>query len=145
MGLDMYLTARVSYYGYDKEFNKKGLPNFQLPAPLKKLKDKMSDISFQLAYWRKHPNLHGYIVNNFGGGVDECQPIYLSLENIDELIGAVKVSQLPETEGFFFGVSDESEEAKKGDIKTFTEIKKQVEEIQTNKGYFVDLYYRASW
>ena len=145
MGLDMYLQARVSYYAYDKDYKKQQLPYFELPAVLQELKEKMAHISFEVAYWRKHPNLHGYFVENFGGGKDECQEIYVPLEGIDQLIDDIKQGNLPTTEGFFFGESDDSEEAKKEDVELFEKIVKQVNQIRTHKGYCVDLYYQASW
>jgi hypothetical protein len=27
----------------------------------------------EVGYWRKHPDLHGYIVETFADGVDACQ------------------------------------------------------------------------
>ena len=57
MGLDMYLEGRKSRY--DKQETEDGFP----------LQTKV----LELGYWRKHPNLHGYIVQEFADGVDECQ------------------------------------------------------------------------
>lgn len=101
----------------------------------------VSEHILELGYWRKHPNLHGFIVQNFAAGEDKCQEIFLSAENIQTVIQAVRKSQLPHTEGFFFGDSDgtESEE----DIKIFNaalewlKVKKQHE--------YRSIYYRASW
>jgi hypothetical protein len=68
----------------------------------------------ELGYWRKHPNLHGYIVNKFAGGADECQDIPLTVENLVDILRATVEGDLPETQGFFFGVSspDKDEETK---------------------------------
>ena len=63
--------------------------------------------NIELGYWRKHPNLHGYIVQNFADGVDECQPIYLGEDRLKELIKAVNENKLIPTTGFFFGESPE--------------------------------------
>jgi hypothetical protein len=61
----------------------------------------------ELAYWRKHPNLHGWMhrlweskgnEGNFNG--DELE---LTWEDLDELERAVTNGQLPSTSGFFFG------------------------------------------
>ena len=97
MGLDMYLS-----------FQKKGLPE-----------DEYGDSdgeSTELAYWRKHPNLHGYIVENFANGVDECQEIRLTLENLLQIQDAIRKEELPETTGFFFGTSYVDEEQRTEDI-----------------------------
>lgn len=59
----------------------------------------------ELGYWRKHPNLHGFIVESFAGGVDECQKISMSLQDISLTYAAVVQDILPETSGFFFGRS----------------------------------------
>jgi hypothetical protein len=70
---------------------------------------KVSSLEVDLGYWRKHPDLHGFIVKEFANGVDECQRIDLTLEQIDTIIAAVKERRLPHTTGFFFGQSDGSE------------------------------------
>jgi hypothetical protein len=59
----------------------------------------------ELGYWRKHPNLHGFIVESFAGGVDECQNIPMSLQDISLALAAATQDILPETAGFFFGQS----------------------------------------
>lgn len=35
-----------------------------------------------LAYWRKANWLHGFIVKSFAGGIDQCQEIVLTKENV---------------------------------------------------------------
>ena len=62
----------------------------------------------EIAYWRKHPNLHGWFeklaesknlkYNTFNG-----VELELTWEDLDELERAVKNNQLPSTSGFFFG------------------------------------------
>lgn len=66
----------------------------------------------ELAYWRKHPNLHGWmqrlwirkgspdIENQTFNGIE----LELTWADLDELEQAVLQSQLPPTEGFFFGM-----------------------------------------
>jgi hypothetical protein len=66
----------------------------------------------ELAYWRKHPNLQGFMENLYTekGGTEEfnCVDLELTLEDIDALEVSVKGEELPETGGFFFGdCSDE--------------------------------------
>lgn len=67
----------------------------------------------QFHYWRKHPNLHGWMEGLYRskGGDKEfnCTTVELTPEDIDVLERAVKAGTLPATSGFFFGVSDGSE------------------------------------
>ena len=61
----------------------------------------------ELAYWRKHPHLQGFMENLYveKGGTEEfnCVDVELTLEDIDALEASVKGDELPETGGFFFG------------------------------------------
>ena len=64
-----------------------------------------------IGYWRKFNALHAYIVNTFGGGVDECQEIELSKQDIymlldvasrsKELLGRCKKVVSEEYEGYY--------------------------------------------
>jgi hypothetical protein len=73
----------------------------------------------ELAYWRKHPNLQGFMEdlwetkgrpnankssdeNPFGSEFN-CVDLELTIEDIDALEISVKGEELPETGGFFFG------------------------------------------
>jgi hypothetical protein len=65
-----------------------------------------------LAYWRKHPDLHGFIREIYRRkGGDEWQrdefsgPVVLDLEDIEAIETATKEGTLPHTDGFFFGES----------------------------------------
>ena len=62
MGLDMYLEGR--------RFLRTNWENPE--ANLKRGKYRVKEETLELAYWRKHPNLHGFIVQTFADGVDEC-------------------------------------------------------------------------
>jgi hypothetical protein len=62
-------------------------------------------VELRLAYWRKHADLHGYIVDTFAEGKDECQEIELDAADLRQIIAAVKEGLLPETDGFFFRYS----------------------------------------
>jgi hypothetical protein len=91
MGLDMYLQGEA-FYTYDHP-NRKAQP-FEIAETI-----------YQLGYWRKHPNLHGFIVETFADGVDDCQKIELSTDHLHSIIKAVEEETLPHTDGFFFGAS----------------------------------------
>lgn len=43
----------------------------------------------QIAYWRKHPDLHGFIVNMFAGGIDDCSRVWINAECVKIIISAV--------------------------------------------------------
>ena len=64
----------------------------------------------ELAYWRKHPNLQGWmekLAESKNLEYDSFNGVELELtyEDLDELERAVTHNQLPATSGFFFGNS----------------------------------------
>ena len=64
----------------------------------------------ELYYWRKHPNLHGWMERLYrakGGQSEEFNvaPLRLDAADLDALQQVVNSDTLPETTGFFFGVS----------------------------------------
>ena len=97
MGLDMYAVVIE--------------PNPKRPATDFKIDEGAED----LHYWRKHPNLHGFMQELYEqkGGEKEfnCNPVLLEESDLDALEKAIRQSELPDTTGFFFGESDGSEKA----------------------------------
>jgi len=70
--------------------------------------------SIQFHYWRKHPNLHGWMRQLYytKGGTDpdfNCNPVELTLADLEALRCAIMDKSLPPTAGFFFGESDGTE------------------------------------
>ncbi|MGO9547341.1 MAG: phosphoglycerate kinase [Rhodomicrobium sp.] len=67
----------------------------------------------ELHYWRKHPNLHGWMENLYRrkGGAQEfnCTTVQLTPNDIDLLEVVIGENKLPQTCRFFFGESDGSE------------------------------------
>ena len=62
----------------------------------------------ELAYWRKHPNLQGWMETLYrerGGDADMFNGVELELTwaDLDQLEEDVKNGRLPTTSGFFFG------------------------------------------
>jgi hypothetical protein len=61
----------------------------------------------ELAYWRKHPNLQGWMEELYhkkgGEGEFNCVDLELTLEDLEWLEDALDHEELPETAGFFFG------------------------------------------
>ena len=112
MGLDMYAYVASKakqhdefYEGavFDVESNEMVNTNVSKPR--------------EIAYWRKHPNLHGWMEQLWDrkgrpGLAAHCEDadvmfngieLELTAEDLDELERAVTHSQLPATSGFFFG------------------------------------------
>ena len=65
------------------------------------------DDTIQLAEWRKHPNLQGWMEELWyekgGEGEFNCVDLELTLEDLDALEATLDEEELPETVGFFFG------------------------------------------
>ena len=85
----------------------------------------------ELAYWRKHPNLQGFMENlwhekgcpnkpeepnNLGMSDFNCVPVDLTYEDLDRLEKAVNAKELPQTIGFFFG-DDSDDDYKQEDLE----------------------------
>jgi len=93
MGLDQYASARRGQAKRDED----GYVYYE--------------DSKELAYWRKHPNLQGWMEelwhekgcpHDQGGGFN-CVDLELTLEDLDALEESLDDEALPETAGFFFG------------------------------------------
>jgi hypothetical protein len=73
----------------------------------------------ELAYWRKHPNLHGWMnrlwESRGNSGDFNGDELELTWEDLDELERAVQSGNLPATGGFFFG-NNADEEYKDNDL-----------------------------
>lgn len=132
MGLDMHLQGRQYYSNRTQTID---------DFPVK-------EMIVELGYWRKHPNLHGAIVQQFAEGVDECQTIELTRTDIEKLIEMVKANVLPHTTGFFFG-----ESAKPGSEWYEQEYNDTIKQLENALKWYdtkeTDVYrwvtYRASW
>lgn len=96
----------------------------------------------ELHYWRKHPNLQGWMENLYyekDGESDEfnCVNVQLTWEDLERLEDDIKNNKLPDTCGFFFG-DDSDEYYKKDDLKFIEEAL-----LAIRKGY--DVYYSSWW
>ena len=137
MGLDQYayIAAKANqqdeFYEdavYDETVKQYVNPNITKPR--------------EIAYWRKHPNLHGWMeqlaeqkgleYNSFNG-----IELELSWEDLDALERAVTHNQLPETQGFFFGNSSD-EYYREQDLQFIKEARAEL---------FLGLkvFYNSSW
>jgi len=66
--------------------------------------------SNEIAYWRKHPNLHGWMHRLYDakGGKSErfnCDQLQLVSADLDTLEQIVLADALPDHTGFFYGVT----------------------------------------
>ena len=93
MGLDQYGTARKGEPSTDED----GYTYYE--------------DSMELAYWRKHPNLQGWLEELWRGkgndGEFNCVDLELTLSDLDYLEQSLDESALPETAGFFFGTNSD--------------------------------------
>ena len=105
MGLDQYAVARKgeprtvkSEYTYTDQdgVEKEGFEEYL-----------EWDDTIELASWRKHPNLQGWMEELWyekgGEGEFNCVELELTLEDLDALESTLDEEALPETAGFFFG------------------------------------------
>jgi len=106
MGLDMYALTITDRPSVEVDF--------RVEAPS------------ELHYWRKHPNLHGWMERLYrekGGSAGEfnCVNLLLTAEDLDALEADIRNGALPQTTGFFFGESDGSET--EGDLRFIAEAR----------------------
>lgn len=108
MGLDMYAYVASRKGQRDEFYEQDGL---EYDSKTGEWKVPTGGISkpVEIAYWRKHPSLHGWMeqlwqkrnpedMSSFNG-----IELELTWEDIDELEQTIKAGKLPFTEGFFFG------------------------------------------
>lgn len=141
MGLDMYAYcatragAQNDWYEdaqFDPEAREYVNPNKEKPR--------------EIAYWRKHPNLHGWMERLWRekrkhessddptfNGIE----LELTWEDLDQLEYAVEHDQLPSTSGFFFG-DDADDYYKDRDLEF---IRKARSEIFCG----LKVFYNSSW
>jgi hypothetical protein len=97
----------------------------------------------EIQYWRKHPNLHGWMETLYyeKGGTKKsfnCVTVELTLEDLNRLESDIKVGVLPNTEGFFFGESDNDDSERQTDLDF---VKKAKEAILEGDHVFYDSWW----
>lgn len=124
MGLDMYAytTKRRLWKGVD------------FPV---------GDGDTRLFYWRKHPNLHGWMERLYeakGGEVGDfnCATLQLGLADLDALQRAIEDKRLPFTTGFFFGSSQNNADERAEDLDFIAKARDAI-------GQGLCVYYTSSW
>lgn len=106
----------------------------------------------ELAYWRKHPNLQGWMENLWeskgrpnahedkdSNGMSDfnCVELELTHEDLDNLEQAITNDELPSTNGFFFG-SDSDDHYKEQDLEF---VRKAREALDSG----LTVVYDSSW
>ena len=149
MGLDMYLKSSV-YIGANYEHNEvSGIVDIKSKdQPIHLPLNKISEVILDIGYWRKANAIHDYFVNVVGNCDDDCRPIDVygeDLENLRELCKKVLADHslakelLPTASGFFFGSTEYDDyyfEYLQDTIKIIDEA------LKTNNNHFI---YQASW
>lgn len=91
MGLDMYLTRRhyVKNWEHQKPEEKHVLT---IEGPKKDEIDlsKVSEITEEVAYWRKANQIHKWFVDNVQDGNDNCGDYYVSRKQLQDLVDLCK-------------------------------------------------------
>lgn len=126
MGLDMYA------------FSTKAKPKKEVDFETKNFDPE------EIHYWRKHPNLHGWMENLYrdkGGDPNapfngEC--VVLTTSDLDNLEHDLKQWDLPDTSGFFFGQSGTDDETLKDDLEFVRNAREAVADGRT-------VYYTSWW
>ena len=140
MGLDQYAYVAAKAGAYDEYYDN---DNYE------KAEDDSSKLRkpTELAYWRKHPNLQGWMENLWleknPGSEEESGYTFNNIEleltwdDLDRLEADVKDGNLPKTRGFFFG-DDSDKHYKKQDLEFVKNAKAEV---------FLGLkvFYNSSW
>ena len=131
MGLDMY-----AYVARKKDEMKEYYENYEwekdsssIPKPR------------EIAYWRKHPNLHGWmhkLWNERGHSGDfNGDELELTFEDLDRLEYVVKHRELPGTSGFFFG-TDADDYYRAQDLEF-------VKQARSELTQGMKVFYNSSW
>lgn len=121
MGLDMFAYRTSVNFSKPVDFQDE----------IKMLSETSEDAYTEIAYWRKHPNLHGWMEDLYykKGGIKEsfnCVPVELDIEDLVNLEIAIKEKMLPHTSGFFFGESDADDESVNADLKFVKDAKEAI-------------------
>ncbi len=128
MGLDMYLSVRkyvgrldlsagydeVKGWSHDEQFDKV-MESCDMSEFLETDNTTGLHVEVPVAYWRKANAVHKWFVDTRADGEDNCQPIWVCSEHLEELLELCnqvladnsKADELLPTEGgFFFGPTE---------------------------------------
>jgi hypothetical protein len=102
MGLDMYAYV-ANRAGQQHDF----YDGAEYDDSAKELVNKSVSRPRELAYWRKHPNLHGWFQQEWesqgNSGDFNGDELEITWDMLERLESDILEGNLPETRGFFFG------------------------------------------
>jgi hypothetical protein len=108
MGLDMYAYVAKKRGQYNDFYE-----TAEFDATTSEFVSKTVTKPYEIAYWRKHPNLHGWMEQLWHSkkepGLQSKDQKFngieleLTWDDLDNLERAIRHGKLPSTEGFFFG------------------------------------------
>ena len=130
MGLDMY-AWRVRKDNAIDDFS------------FARSEDALDEI-IEIAYWRKHHDLHGWMEALYRSRSGDnwrdfnCQPLRLTLEDLDNLETAIRHRKLPNTRGFFFGNNPPDHDSDQEDLQFVQRAREAITE-----GF--EVYYDSWW
>ena len=140
MGLDMYAYVAAKE-GQQREFYESA----EFDNDAKDFVNKTVEQPREIAYWRKHPNLHGWMEqlwksrNSGNGDSATFNGIELELtwEDLEVLELDIIAGTLPGTSGFFFG-NDADDHYKEQDLKF-------VRDARAELFCGLKVFYNSSW
>lgn len=150
MGLDMYLSADkyVSEYRNSVDQLHEILEAVDVDKSVLCPVSQSITVQITVGYWRKANQIHSWFIQNCADGKDDCQPVYVPAQQLEELRDLCKrvladhslAEELlaPEV-GFFFG-SQELDDYYFEGLKDTVKILDKALSIED-----VDYTYRASW
>jgi hypothetical protein len=113
-------------------------------------KNRKNNETEEILYWRKANQIHGWFVDMFMDGQDNCQIVYISwgaLQDLKDICKQVLEDRsraeelLPTREGFFFGSTEYNEYY----FEDLAETVAKIEAISLDDISDCDLFYNASW
>ncbi len=124
-----------------------------------KVKDNIASsvaVEYTAIYWRKANQIHGWFVNELADGVDECQRIRVTRDDllslhricgqlIDTRSTELAMELLPPMEGFFFGTYQIDEWYWRDVEETHKQLTELLDEITEDNRWNYSIEYQASW
>jgi len=149
MGLDMYAYVAQKANQRDEFYE-----GAEFDEKTREFENKTVTKPREIAYWRKHPNLHGWMEHLWHkkrnaegkpvvedkddiGGTFNGVELELTHEDLDELERAVIHKQLPATSGFFFG-NDADEHYRESDLSF-------IKNARAELFFGLKVFYNSSW
>lgn len=161
MGLDMYIVSipKVALRSFEEMLvianqveNDQPYDSLAEPYVFQKgTHFRWQSIMHDVMYWRKVNAIHGWFVEHVQDGIDECQTVQVTKDDVERLLSLVDAvladrelapDLLPIASGFFFG-SDEYDEYYFNDLEETQSALDNILKTFNFEGEY--LAYRSSW